>query len=687
MFAAKIPQAEAALDWRRAIAPPQPGAASPSAACVAPPLPSAIGNQATLRLLTGRDDAAFTRPVDAAEREADRMADAVVAGRPSGGAFAPRPTLARSPARDAPGLGRGGVDAAGSLGRALDPSVRGWFEPRFGRDLSGVRVHDDARAAALARQLGAGAFAHGADLYFGQSEFAPATERGRHLLAHEIAHTLQPHDPAIVARKTLTDIAPAARQKLVFSRVPLDQATVDGWIATYFAAKPGSGFTSMVNAEFGAEVTDAVQKKALQSVATELSNLSQAHVTPATATTPEERTNTDPEGWPLPPNSIYELALDARPQGGEHAIFRFTRYGSGSADTVLIEKTKVLAPAPVKSTPPATGSTSGPTSAPRSAPTSAPTTTPSTGGATLHFTGAVHVGAVNLTIDSAFGDDRGKLIEDTVQLLPDPIRAKVDGVTFEYQTSGKGPAGESGDYQSDRDVVRLWGAAFDATPKRVGEATNASYVIIHELGHLIDMRPEFKAQRDRDAAQARKQKLQTDMLHAGDKFIDPNDPLGGLDIDKDPRVVAEKARIQSLIDQAVRDINAANTAMASAKSLSGHEVGTNTESMLTDFARALAADGVTAVTNAKQRNRATDAANAAAKRANEADPTGPQRAMRPHEKLLGGGVSGYAATDLTEAFAENFAYYVLDGAAYQAIRPQTYAFFARVFPKTTPATP
>ena len=40
-------------------------------------------------------------------------------------------------------------------GQPLSPATRSYFEPRFGADLSGVRVHTEARAARAARGIDA----------------------------------------------------------------------------------------------------------------------------------------------------------------------------------------------------------------------------------------------------------------------------------------------------------------------------------------------------------------------------------------------------------------------------------------------------------------------------------------------------------------------------------------------------
>ena len=87
-------------------------------------------------------------------------------------------------------------------GRPLDPTTRAVMEPRFGRDFSGVRVHTDNDAAAAAMALQAHAYSVGCDMVFGAGEFAPGTERGQHLLAHELAHVVQPHadEPARIGR-------------------------------------------------------------------------------------------------------------------------------------------------------------------------------------------------------------------------------------------------------------------------------------------------------------------------------------------------------------------------------------------------------------------------------------------------------------------------------------------------------
>lgn len=78
-----------------------------------------------------------------------------------------------------------------SPGQPLDGATRAFFEPRFGMDLSGVRVHANPRAGESARAVNAHAYAVGSNVVFGHGQFQPTTERGKRLMAHELAHVMQ----------------------------------------------------------------------------------------------------------------------------------------------------------------------------------------------------------------------------------------------------------------------------------------------------------------------------------------------------------------------------------------------------------------------------------------------------------------------------------------------------------------
>jgi hypothetical protein len=77
-----------------------------------------------------------------------------------------------------------------SPGQPLDAVTRAYFEPRFGRDFSHVRVHTDERAADSATAVGAAAYAYGDNVVFARNQIS-ASEAGRGVLAHELAHVAQ----------------------------------------------------------------------------------------------------------------------------------------------------------------------------------------------------------------------------------------------------------------------------------------------------------------------------------------------------------------------------------------------------------------------------------------------------------------------------------------------------------------
>jgi hypothetical protein len=78
-----------------------------------------------------------------------------------------------------------------SDGHPLDASTRAFMEPRFGRDLSAVRVHTGDQAARSARAINARAYASGPHVVFGSGQPAAGSMQSRKLLAHELSHVVQ----------------------------------------------------------------------------------------------------------------------------------------------------------------------------------------------------------------------------------------------------------------------------------------------------------------------------------------------------------------------------------------------------------------------------------------------------------------------------------------------------------------
>jgi hypothetical protein len=194
-------------------------------------LQSAYGNQGMLRLLNGgvlQRKLAINRPGDVYEQEADRMADKVMrmtepppnqqsvrqaetsgrlqrcsCGKSATGGQPCEECKAKSMHRKENSAGLSVTFSSGaaapaivhevlrSPGRPLDLAARSFMEPRFGHDFGGVRVHNDRRAVESAQAVNGLAYTVGRDIVFGVGQYAPQTQAGSRLLAHELSHVMQ----------------------------------------------------------------------------------------------------------------------------------------------------------------------------------------------------------------------------------------------------------------------------------------------------------------------------------------------------------------------------------------------------------------------------------------------------------------------------------------------------------------
>ncbi|MBV8900942.1 MAG: DUF4157 domain-containing protein [Verrucomicrobia bacterium] len=131
---------------------------------------------------------------DTYEQEADKVAAQVLTrtAYPSLTSAPPRiQRLSGEPNGPVVRAPAGVAQALASPGRPLESGLRRDMEQRFGQDFSQVRVHTDAKSAESARAVNARAYTVGRDIVFGAGQYAPETETGRRLLAHELVHTTQ----------------------------------------------------------------------------------------------------------------------------------------------------------------------------------------------------------------------------------------------------------------------------------------------------------------------------------------------------------------------------------------------------------------------------------------------------------------------------------------------------------------
>jgi hypothetical protein len=140
---------------------------------------------------------------DSSEHQADRAADGVMAGH----AIAP---VSKARAKSTQPLAPPIIDQVlSSSGRPLDSGARQFFETRFGHDFGRIRVHTGGLAAESATATNALAYTVGSNLVFSAGAYAPETEHGRRLIAHELAHTLQQSGSASAGVLQRTSAHPA----------------------------------------------------------------------------------------------------------------------------------------------------------------------------------------------------------------------------------------------------------------------------------------------------------------------------------------------------------------------------------------------------------------------------------------------------------------------------------------------
>jgi Domain of unknown function (DUF4157) len=155
---------------------------------------------------------------DPLEQEADRVAEHVMRMP------APDLSIAASPLQSSrkclqwKTAGTGGTiieappivhEVLRSPGQPLEAVTRALFEPRFGHDFSNVRLHTNAEAGRSARELGARAYTISQHIAFAPGEFAPATQDGQKLIAHELEHVVQQSGAGNRVQRQPADASPS----------------------------------------------------------------------------------------------------------------------------------------------------------------------------------------------------------------------------------------------------------------------------------------------------------------------------------------------------------------------------------------------------------------------------------------------------------------------------------------------
>ena len=387
-----------------------------------------------------------------------------------------------------------------SAGQPLDFGTLNFMESRFGHDFGKVRVHTDEEAADAAKSIGARAFTVHHNIVFGRGEFAPSTEAGNRLLAHELTHVVQQqahasHMAGIVQRAPSTlesSTSVSERQNvrvLMGELIEVISADDIRELMTDEDSNPVPADTVI----FSPEIAEKV-KRGLEQIAARLFRQGFAN------------------------NTSTNIPLNLQAFGGVNGVYRFTlaKHGKGSKNVLIIEQVSDKPPGDQPNTDLASQQ--------------------------KHFESFGFKFGVGF--DSV---EMKKRLFAALAHVPDKILERVRGLTFNKYMDDVGSKGEDGHYDPDKHSIDLY-------RKSVSESMNSqnaegddrfSGVVTHEVGHALDDESFTNARVKLDSLEAQ---VKAAKLKSRQAKIDVNAPI------PDEKAEAEKERnerrdIQHLEDE------------------------------------------------------------------------------------------------------------------------------------------
>jgi len=113
-------------------------------------------------------------------------------------------------------------------GQSLPTALRDFYEPRFGHDFSHVKIHTGTHAAQSAESIDALAYTSGNNIVFNTDQYAPETDSGKRLLAHELTHVVQQQSVPMRSimrqpkkkKKSNSEIIEAIKKNPLFKKLP-----------------------------------------------------------------------------------------------------------------------------------------------------------------------------------------------------------------------------------------------------------------------------------------------------------------------------------------------------------------------------------------------------------------------------------------------------------------------------------
>lgn len=172
-----------------------------------PVVPDALGKKKEEEVAAGEEKASAEGETKAPEGGADKKGEEQKTGGEKGAVDLPMLAGEKPKSEEEPAMepiqqkeagktsGTSGVSeklsASKGKGSPMSASTQSDMNSGFGSDFSNVRIHTDSTAVQMNKELGSQAFTNGSDIYFNEGKYNPESDSGKHLLAHELTHTVQ----------------------------------------------------------------------------------------------------------------------------------------------------------------------------------------------------------------------------------------------------------------------------------------------------------------------------------------------------------------------------------------------------------------------------------------------------------------------------------------------------------------
>jgi Domain of unknown function (DUF4157) len=128
------------------------------------------------------------------------------------------------------------INTSKGSGSNMDSHIQSFMQSRFGADFGDVKIHTGGEAIQMNRELNAKAFTVGNDIYFNEGQYNPGSGEGKHLLAHELTHTIQQGYGTVMKSQGLGDLSNVPPNNIL--RTPMTSITAQPRPAQPAPAQP-----------------------------------------------------------------------------------------------------------------------------------------------------------------------------------------------------------------------------------------------------------------------------------------------------------------------------------------------------------------------------------------------------------------------------------------------------------------